>query len=177
MGVSGKGKRAVLAGRLIAGTKKRFPNGSQTLTFGGVDHTADEVTTFLQGIVDDRAAVEAAQATANAKVAAEDAKEAARISFLNELASFLRITFGTVTGALVDFGLAPPKARVPMTAEAKAIAAAKRDATRKARGITTKKARKAITGQVTAKLVVTAPAADAAPSPVATPAPRVTGGA
>jgi len=159
MGVSGKRKRALLAGTLIAGTKKRYPTGSEKLTFGGVDHTADEVTAFLQGIVDDRAAVEAAQATANAKVAAEDAKEAQRISFLNELAAFLRITFGTVTGALVDFGLAPPKARAPMTAEAKAIAAAKRDATRKARGITSKKVRKAITGHVTAKLVVTEPTA------------------
>ncbi len=64
---------------------------------------------------------------------------------------------------LADFGLEPRKEPTPLTAEQKAAAAAKREATRKARGTSSAKAKKAIKGNVTATLVVTpeAPAAGA----------------
>jgi hypothetical protein len=155
---------------LIKGAKKRFPNGSQALTFGGTDRTVDTVTTALQTFVDLRDAVEAARTDARAKVIAERAQEAALLVLIGEFVKFLRAAFGADANALADFGLKPPKAHTPMTAEAKAVAAAKREATRKARGITTKKERMATKGNVTAKLVVT-PVVGAEPTPVAAPAP------
>jgi len=81
----------------------------------------------------------------------------------------VKVTFGNQPDALADFGLAPPKARAPMTAEQKAVAAAKRKATRVARGTLGKKQKKAVKGAVTATLVVTP---QAGPQPTVTaPAP------
>jgi hypothetical protein len=136
----------------------------------------DTVTATLQTFVDLRDAVEAARADARAKVSAERAQEAALLAFMGEFVRFLRAALGNDASALAEFGLEPPKARTPLTAEAKAIAAVKRDATRKARGITTKKERMATKGNVTAKLVVT-PMVGAEPTPVAAPAPIANGGA
>src|SRR5579859_5503917 len=155
MGTTALNKRVVQVTKLLAGTKKRYPNGSQKLTFGGADHTVDEVNTNLQKFVDNRTAVDTAKASAKAKVDAERADLASLLAYIDEFVKFLRTTFGTAADALGDFGIPPPKARTPMTAEAKAVAAAKRQATREARGITTKKAKQGIKGNVTAKLVVT----------------------
>jgi hypothetical protein len=99
--------------------------------------------------------VETAQAAASARVAAENAQAAFLIAVMAAFEGFVRVSFGNQADALGDFGLAPPKARVPLTAEQKAIATAKRNATRAARGITTKKVRNSVKGNVTAKLVVT----------------------
>jgi hypothetical protein len=174
MGATSLNDRVIQVTKLLAGTQKRYPDGSQTLTFGGADHTVDEVHANLQRFVDHRAAVEAAKASVRAKVDAERAELVSLLAYIGEYVKYLLFTFGHAADALVDFGVAPPRARTPMTAETKAIAAAKRQATREARGITTKKAKQGIRGNVTAKLVVTpaAPAAPAAePSPAATPAP------
>jgi hypothetical protein len=171
MANTGKNSKAVLATHMIAGTKKRFPNGSQKLTFGGADHTVDEVTTNLQKFVDNRTAVETAKANARAKVEAERADLLSLLAFIDEYVKFLRTTFGTSADALGDFGIAPPKARVPMSTEAKAVAAAKRQATREARGIVPKKVKQGIKGNVTAKLVVTPETPSAEPSAATTPAP------
>ncbi|HEY8041840.1 MAG TPA: hypothetical protein VIF15_18680 [Polyangiaceae bacterium] len=170
-GDHGKKTKAALATKLIAGAKKRFPNGSDKLTFGGVTRTVDAVTTLIQSFVDNRVAVEEAQAAASAKVAVEDAQAPSLIAIIVAFVAFVRLTFGNQADALADFGLAPPKARVPMTAEQKAVAAAKRDATRKARGTTSKKAKKGVKGNVTAKLVVTPVTASAPPLPAEPPAP------
>ena len=174
---TGKNEKAVFVRQLITGTKARFPNGSQKLTFGSADHTVDEVTGLLQSFVDNRTAVVAAQASAKAKVDAERAQMATLLAFIGEFVKFIRSTFGDAADALVDFGIAPEKARTPMTTEAKAVAAAKRRATRAARGITTKKAREGITGNVTAKLVVTPAAPAPEPTPAVSPAPNAAGAA
>jgi hypothetical protein len=156
--------------QLIAGTKKRFPNGSQKLTFGGVDRTVDEITASLQSFVNNRTAVETAQADAKAKVDAERAQAPALLVLITEYVQFIRLTFGNQASALLDFGVPPPKTRAPLTAEQKAVAAAKRAATRQARGTTSKKAKRSIKGNVTAKLVVTPEGAPQQPS-AAAPAP------
>ena len=129
----------------------------------------------LQAIVDNRAAVVAAQATAKAKVAAEDAAMPALDAILVAFEAFIRFTFGGDPEALADFGLAPHKVPAPLTAEQKAVAAAKREATRKARGTTGAKQKKSVKGNVTAALVVTtapAPAPAAAPVAPATSQPK-----
>ena len=177
MSNTGKNEKAVAVRQLITGTKARFPNGSQKLTFGGADRTVDEVTGLLQSFVDNRTAVETAKAAASAKVDAERAQLASLLAFISEFVRFIRSTFGNSADALAAFGVAPLKERTPMTAETKAVAAAKRQATREARGITTKEVRKGITGNVTAKLVVTPAAPAPEPSPVASPAPSGGGAA
>lgn len=84
---------------------------------------------------------------------------------MSAVIAFVRFNFGSDPEALADFGLKPPKARTPLTAEQKAAAAAKRKATREARGTKGPKAKKDIHGNVTAKLVVTPadPSTPAAP--------------
>lgn len=163
-------KRTVtsLASGILPGLKKHFPNGAQSLTFGGgsVTVTVDQTVNALQTLVDTRAAVVTARATAKVAVAAENSKMPPLLAFLRALEAYIRLNFEANDAALADFGLAPPKARTPLTAEEKAASAAKRKATRAARGTTTAKAKKAIKGNVTATLVVT----PNAPAPVATAA-------
>ena len=84
--------------------------------------------------------------------------------------AFVRQTFGASSTVLADFAIPVRKAPVAKTAEQKAVAAAKRQATREARGTTGPKAKKAIKGNVTATLVVT-PVASNATETGATPAP------
>jgi hypothetical protein len=134
----------------------------------------DQATAKMQTFVDNRDAVETAQASATAKVAAEDAQAPSLLTFIAAFVIFVRLTFDNAADVLADFDIPPPKVRTPMTAEAKAIAAAKATATREARGTTSKKAKKNVKGNITAKLVVT-PATPASPeAPVAAPAPAAT---
>jgi hypothetical protein len=164
---------ADLAGSFIAGMKKRFPNGTQTLTFGGgtVNTTVNAAIASLQAICDNRTAVTTTQADAHAAVAEENAKMPSLLAFMRAVEAFIKLNFGADASALADFGLEPPKARTPLTAEQKAVAAAKREATRQARGITTAAKKKAVKGNVTATLVVTPAASTDAPAAApATPA-------
>lgn len=63
--------------------------------------------------------------------------------------------FGNSADVLADLGLASRKTRVPLTAEEKAVAVAKRNATRAARHTLGKNQKKDIKGAVKAALVVT----------------------
>jgi hypothetical protein len=167
----GKAARATRAGQLIAGARKHFPNAGQVLTFGGgtANVTVDAAVAQLQKLVDYRAAVVEARAAAKDTVQAERAAAPALVAFMNAFEAFVRLQLGADTKALADFGLAPRKARAPMTAEQKAVAAAKRKATRDARGTKGPRAKKTVHGNITAELVVK-PAPDAAAGPEA-PAP------
>ena len=169
MTMTNQGIQALVAHiiKVIAGIKKRFPNGSQVLAFGGGTHTVDEVTTALQALVDLRAAVDKAE---SATQVARDAGAAASpplLLMLRLFTQFLHTTFGTAADALADFDLTPPKAPAPRTAEEKAIIVAKAKATRQARGTTSAKKKKAIKGNVTAALVVTPATPAPSPAPVA----------
>jgi hypothetical protein len=166
----GKNSKAAAVSQLIAGAKKHFPNGSQTVSLGGASMTIDAATQELQSYVDNRSAVVAAQATAKAKVAVENAALPALDALISAFIAFVRLSFGSQADVLSDFGLAPHKARTPQTAEEKAVAVAKRNATRAARGTKSPKAKSAIHGNVTAQVVVT-PAAVPAPTPAAPESP------
>lgn len=174
-----KRDKATRVGQLLAGTRKRFPNGSETLTLDGASVTVDALTEELQGFLDDRAAVVAAQATVKAKVATENTRMPAAKALFKAFVAFLRVTFGRDAEALADFGLAPPRAPAPRIGEQLAAAAAKRAATRALRGTKTAKQKRAIKANVTTKLVVTplepaeATTSASAPVPPAlAPAPR-----
>jgi hypothetical protein len=147
--------KAARATKLIAGAKKRFPNGSQVLHFGGMTLTVDQVTGAMQTLIDNRGGVETAKAATATQIASEQAQAPSLVAILIAFVAFVRATFGEQADALTDFGLAQTTVPTPLTAEQKAVAAAKRLATREARGTTSKKAKKNVKGNITAKLVVT----------------------
>jgi hypothetical protein len=169
-----KNVKADFVRHLITGTKATYPNGSTVLRFGAVDHTVNEVETTLQRFVDNRDAVVAAQTNATAKVEVENVQEPALLAFIGDYVKFLRGVAGNGTDALAVYGIPPLKARKPLTSEQLAAATAKRDATRKARGTTGKKEKKAIKGAVTG-VVVTPVTSSPTPSSGGTPAPTASG--
>jgi hypothetical protein len=150
-----KTTKASLVQNLIVGANKHFPNASQSLTFGGATRTVTALTQLLQSYVDLRTAVIASQAATKTKIVAERAQTPSLLALIDEFVAFVKVTFGNQPDALADFGLAPPKARTPLTAEQKAVAAAKRAATRTARGTKGKVQKKGVKGAVNATLVVT----------------------
>jgi hypothetical protein len=155
MASEGKTAKAAQVSNIIAGTKKRLPNGNQSITIGGVTMTVDQATAKLQTFVDNRDTVETAQASVKAAVATEKAQEPSLLAFIADYVTFIRLQFGNAADVLADFDIPPRKAPVPQTAEQKAVAVAKRNATREARGTSGKKAKQSVKGNVTAKIVVT----------------------
>ena len=71
---------------------------------------------------------------------------------MNDLTAFLMATFSRSPDVLAVFGLAPRKTTTP-TVQVLAAAAAKREATRKARNTMGSKQRKAVKGAVTGVVV------------------------
>ncbi len=161
--------------QFITGVNKHYPNGSQQVLVGGATFTVTALTKVLQDLVDNREAVEAARATLLAKVQYERTQAPSELAVFRAFETVVRGTFGNSADALADFGLAPPKTRVPLTSEQQAVAAAKRAATRKARGTMGKNQKKTVKGSVEAKLVVTPVTTSPASTPVA--APTATGNA
>jgi hypothetical protein len=168
-----KNTKAAAVGGLIAGAKKHYPKGTEEITLGGVSMTVDGITTQLQKIAVNRAAVVEAQAIAQAKVDAEDAEATALDALLSEFLAFVKVTYRGKADALSDFGIKPPKARTPLTVEQKTVAAAKRKATRAARGTQGRKAKQAVHGNVSVKVTVTP---DTTTTPATPAAPALTQG-
>jgi hypothetical protein len=157
---------AALMRQLIMGTTKHFPNGSQQLTVGGAAFTVTALTALLQSFVDQREAVDASKAATKAKIEAERAQAPSRRGVVSAFVAYVKATFGNSPDLLADFGLSPRKARTALSAEQKAVAVAKRDATRAARHTMGTKQRKGVKGSV--KVTVTkTPLAE--PQPIAVP--------
>jgi hypothetical protein len=143
----GKGQVVALAKQLIAGTGKRLAKGTQ-VSFAGGSFTPDQITSQLQSIVNLRTDVDAAKATARAKLAAETTAMPALRTFMSAYVSFIKVAYGTAPDAIADFGI-NPKTRAQLTVEAKAAAAAKRKATRAARHTMGSKQKLGVKGDVT----------------------------
>ena len=152
MATTGKMSQAALAGQLIAGTKKHFASTSP-LVFASASSTPTQVEASLQTLIDLRSEVDTAKATAKAKLAAEKTQAPALRTLMAALESFVRATFSNSPDVLADFGLAPRKARAPLTVEDKVAAAAKGKATRVARKTMGSQQKKAVKGTVTGVLV------------------------
>ena len=167
----GKATAADLAKTLIEGIQKHLATGQ--LPIAGGTFTAAQIVAELQKLVDLRAAVDAARAATTTKVAAETAQTPALRAFMSAIVQVVRTAFGGQADVLADFGLAPKKARTPLTVEQMAAAAAKRKATRAARGTTSKKAKKGIKGAVTG--IVMTPIVAGQPVVQATPAAPTAG--
>ena len=88
---------------------------------------------------------------------------------LQTFTRFLQAMFAGALPTLADFGLSPPKVAAPKTSEQKAAAVAKAEATRIARGTTSKKQKLAIKGNVIG-IQVTPITAPSPAAPAAQPA-------
>ena len=158
---------------IIAGTTKHFPNGSFTL--GNTTYTSASLIQVFQGLVSAMQARNAAETGAKDALTAEQAAQAQVGPILRAYQHFVLVTFAGASQTLADFGLAPPKARTPLTAQQAATRAAKAKSTRVARGTTSKKKKLAVKGDVTGVVVtpVTAPTAatPASPASPVMPAP------
>jgi hypothetical protein len=156
-----KGKALANVQALIAGTQKHVPTG---LTIGNATFTQTSLTTLLQSLVD------AMQKQSAAQKAARDALTELRDvqSHVGPIIKGLRVVlvgmFGNASQTLADFGLAPHKARAPLTVEKKAAATARAKATRIARATKGPKAKLAIKGTAPAQSQVAPAAAPAKPA-------------
>jgi hypothetical protein len=174
MASSGKGK-AVLVARaqqLSTGATKHLGSMTQVVFTGG-PYTPAQITSKLQSIVTLRSAVEAARATTNAKVAAEEAEMPALRSFVKALVAYVKATYGDSPEVLADFGI-HPKAPAQLTVEQKAAKAAKSAATREARHTQGSKQKKSVKGDVVGveltPIVASKPGVAQQPSSPAAPA-------
>jgi hypothetical protein len=151
----GKNREAASVKQLIAGVNKHYPDASAKLPVGGATFTVSSLTQLLQDFVDAREAVEASRAAMRAKVEAERTQAPSRRAVIRALEKVVRGSFGNAADILADFGFLPAKVRTPQKTEEKAVAVAKRDATRKARKTMGKVQKKSVKGAVKATLVVT----------------------
>jgi hypothetical protein len=135
-----------LAKQLIAGTTKHLGNGTKVMLSGG-SFTAVEITSKLNQLVTLRTDVDTAKAQTKAKLAAEKADMPALRTLMGALVTFVKAAYGNAPDVLADFGI-HPKARTPLTVEAKVAAAAKRKATRAARKTLGSKQKKGVKGDV-----------------------------
>ena len=174
-----KASETARATQFLAGFKKHLATVA-SLTIASVAYTPDQITKALAVLVALYAAVDAAKAVVKAKLAAEAAQAPTLLSLMAGLVSYVKLAYAGSPDVLADFGLTPKKVRTSMTAEEKAVANAKRKATREARGITTKKAQMAKVGDVVGLSLTPIKAgpvviASTAPTPPA-PAGGTTGG-
>jgi hypothetical protein len=151
----GKNRLAARVRQFVAGAKKRFPNRDQPILVGGTTFTVDGLTSAMQRFVDNREAVEVSKSLTKAKVEIERVQAPSQLALVRAFETVLRGMFGDSPDALADFGLAPRKLPPTRSTEEKAVIAAKRVATRKARGTMGKNQKKTHKGSITAKLVVT----------------------
>lgn len=129
----GKASDAILAGQLIAGIGKHLATIVQ-LMFASGTFTPAQVVAQLQTLIALRKGVSDARATLEAKLAAEAAQAPTLREFMLAFVAFVKATFSKSPDVLADFGLAPKKARTPLTAEETVAKVAKGKATRQARG-------------------------------------------
>lgn len=151
---------------LIAGTNKHFPNGSFTL--GNTAYTASSLVALFQSLTDAIGAADTARASAKDALKTLRGMHANVGPVIQAYRRLLLVMFGNAMQTLADFGLEPLKVPRPRTTEQNAVAVAKRDATRKARGTIGKIQKLAIKGNVTSVQVTPITSSEASsPSPPA----------
>ena len=154
---------------MIEGLIKHAATLVTLLVAGSTVKTSDLVTVLQARIaaIKNAMAAKAAAMVAVAEMNAELAKTAALVSGSRQA---LKIAFAGQADQLGDFGLEPPKARTPLTADEKAAAAAKAKATRKANHPNAGKKSKKTTVDAAPAAAPVAPAG-AQPAPAAPAAP------
>ncbi len=156
------------ATQLIAGFQKHLAN-VQSITLASVVYTPAQITAALQLLVNLYTEVSTAKSVVKAKLAAEKAQAPTLRSLMAALVSYVKLSFSESPDVLADFGLEPKKAATPLTTEEKVVAVAKRASTRKARGTTSKKAKRAVKGSVVNVVLTTVEAGQPVVAPSAAP--------
>jgi hypothetical protein len=156
---------------LIAGTQKHLLN--ETLLFNGATFVPTALIQLLQQLIDVIPRADAAKANWKDALNAMNDAKAAVVPILGAYHSYIVNRFGNAPSTLEDFGIAPPKVRTPLSAEQKAVAVAKRKATRAIRHTLGPKQKKNVKGTLPANTPnAGAPqtATPTAPSTATTPA-------
>jgi len=133
-----------------------------SLLLGAKAYTPTSLVAFVQSRIDAANAVVTAKANWQAAVKAYQALNTQGDVVVHDLKQYVIAAFGATSSKLADFGFTPKKVTV-LTPAQKAAAAAKRAATRKARGTVGPKAKLAIKGTVPATDPTT-PATSTAPA-------------
>jgi hypothetical protein len=132
---------------LIAGTQKHAPNGP--LTLGSTSFTAPSLEQTLQSLVDAMTAADAARAAWQDALGKMKTTRANVVPVMQDYAAWVAVTYRSTPSTLADFGVAPRKARTPLTSSEQAVAVAKRVSTRAARNTMGNVQKKAVKGDVT----------------------------
>jgi hypothetical protein len=166
-----KNQDTARAALMIVGLAKHYANVS-ALTIEGATYTPAQLEASLQKLIALRKGVDDAKAAAKARIADERAQAPALHNLMVAVATVVKGAYGTSPDVLADFGLAPKKARTPLTVEQKATVAAKQKATRAARHTMGTKKRKQVKGAVSGVVispvmsgVISTPSASATSTP------------
>lgn len=168
------GRAARLANdqKVIEGIQKFFAS-SATLTFGSQTMAPADIVAIFQKRIQTGKAVVDADAARTAAVKVDRDERAKTTKVVNAFRQFVLATFTESPDTLAAFGLKARKVTAP-SAETKAQAAAKRKATREARGTKGSRQKKAIHGTVTPATSGTPAPSAATTAPATPPTPPVT---
>jgi hypothetical protein len=165
--------------QVIVGVQKDLQTMS-SIPLGATTYTPTSLVALVQSRIDAANAVTTAKANWQSAAKTYEATDTQVTVVVRELRNLVIAAFGPTSPKLGDFGFAAPK-KTPLTTEQQAVAIAKREATRKARGTLGKKQKAKITGATppVTPAPATAPVAIApvqpapAPQAVASTAPAV----
>ena len=116
---------------------------------GGQTYSANQAVALIQSLLNATAATAAAKASAKQAVAAEEQVINQSAVVARAIRQIIALSFSKALPTLTAFGIQPRKAPRKLDTAQRAAATAKLEATRKARGITSKKQKAAISGNVT----------------------------
>ncbi len=129
---------------MLDGFEREFPSSPEKLVFGGEKMTLAQVHERLRVMAEAFAAVHTARRTLRqALTDLRRSMKGFRSTYLDAVL-FVKHHLGKDSPRLTLFGVRPPKARAPLTVEARVIASAKAAATRCARKTMGKRQRQAL---------------------------------
>jgi len=140
----------------IAGLTQ-FTQGVTSLSAKGVQYAPAALIALYQKCIDTRTALAAIRAQEKAAMTARDEADAARKAVDASVLAWAVETYGPTSPQALTFGYVAPNPAKP-TAQTRAAAVVKAEATRKARGTAGKKQKAKITGAAEATPVAAAPA-------------------
>ena len=118
-------------------------------TIAGTSYTTPQVVALITSILNVKLAVAPAKATWLAATQAVDEAETQDGKVVKAVRDVVALMFENAPTTLAALAIAPRKSPTPLSAAARAAANAKMEATRKARGITSKKQKAQVSGNVT----------------------------
>jgi hypothetical protein len=162
--------------QLLSGLQKNFPSATFTILSG--PQTTAQMVTVLQARINAAQAASTAKTAFHAAVVACDQEEEETESLVEGLRQNILTMYSASPQILSDCGISPRKPRKPLTPQQKVIAAAKAEATRKARGTMSAKQKATIKGTSPATVVIHTDGSDASATPPASApaAPATTNG-